>query len=300
NSSENTSSPDSSHKQIVFWICVPLSVLLFSLNVLMIIGILGNKKLHTTTNFFFLSLFFADCFTGAVLPSFPWMSNETNVGFKLCLFLYVYPNFFFLSLLFNLVMVHYERYLFIMYPLQYRNFWVHRWAPLALTIVWVLPLTYACLPVFGWNNWNATSLNCSSKSVFIPAYIYLEVYGLVVPSILAIIFMMVRVLTVARRQLKNITKLLRAVQRDGVSETEQQMNLKYAKCIAFISLIFLVCWVPYIIYIQMSLLAFDDCIELNTQVMSCIGCGSAAALPIILGLCNRQYTELWRNAFGKC
>ncbi|KAM4626696.1 G-protein coupled bile acid receptor 1 isoform 1-T3 [Discoglossus pictus] len=278
----------------------PLSAFIILSNLFIIIGILCNRKLRNSSNCFFLSLLFADFFTGVALPCIPRMRFSRNLDYTWCLAVFVTPNYIFLSFLANLFMVHYEKYMCIMYPLHYRRSWVHRCVPFALLLVWTLPLLFASLPLMGWNNWE-TNANCSYKSVLPNSYIYLETYGVVIPSILAIVFITIRVLSVARKQLKDIKKLHRSVQRGEASELEHQMDLRYARCIAIVSLIFLVCWVPYIAFLQVSVLAIEK-YEINWWIIlttTSVGSGSAAIIPVILGLSHRQYTELWRNLCRK-
>ncbi|CAJ0945441.1 unnamed protein product [Ranitomeya imitator] len=251
-------------EKLIILLSSPLSAFIILSNLFIIIGIVFNKKLHNTANYFFLSLLFADFFTGVLLPCIPRMKFNKDLGYYGCFLTYISPNFFFLSFLANLLMVHYEKYLCIIYPLRYRDIWVHR-------------------------------------CVFPNAYIYLETYGVVIPAILAMSFITIKLLSVARRQLREIKKLHRSVQREVVTEMERQMDLRYAKCIAIFSLTFLICWVPYIALLQVSVLVIEN-YEISLWIvltLTCVGSGSAAVIPVILGLSHRQYTELWRNLCKK-
>ncbi|XP_017578369.1 G-protein coupled bile acid receptor 1 [Pygocentrus nattereri] len=320
-------------ERLIFIITLPLSSVIILANLVIIVGISCNRQLHNTPNYFFLSLLVADLCTGIALPFIPWMGLTRLLNFEACLFMHIFPNFLFLSFLFNLVMVHYERYLCIISPLHYSQFWVHRCFPAALLAVWMPPLLFASLPAFGWNNWNNWSSesyhnlssdtnvssirdgssNCSSgtcqeekhcfyKQVFPRAYIYMEVYGLLIPAIMCIIGMTGRVLWITRKQLQDICKLHRAVERQEASGHEQQLNVRYAKCVAAVSLTFLLCWVPYIVYLHVSVALFqfknDNNSSLNI-ILSCTGIGSMAVIPVILGLANRQYTEPIRKLLRK-
>ncbi|XP_030065447.1 G-protein coupled bile acid receptor 1 [Microcaecilia unicolor] len=299
---ENCSDQDGERFQrnLIFYLSTPLSAFIILANLFIIVGIIFNRKLHDTANYFFLSLLFADFLTGVALPFIPRMKFCKDLDYHSCLFVYISPNFFFLSFLSNLLMVHYEKYLCIIYPLRYRSFWVHRFVPLPLLLVWTVPLVFSCLPVFGWNQWGENS-TCSYAHVFPNAFLYLEIYGFLIPSILAITFLTIKVLSVARRQLQDIKKLHRSVQREGALTLEKQMDLRYAKCIASVSLIFLVCWVPYIACLHVSVLAMEqyEISRLTFIILTCVGSGSAAVIPVILGLSNKQYTALWQAVFKK-
>ncbi|XP_061745499.1 G-protein coupled bile acid receptor 1 [Nerophis ophidion] len=303
-------------EHLIYAITVPLSTSIILANLLIISGILCNRQLHNTPNYFFLSLLVADMCTGVALPFIPLMSLNRELSFGSCLAAHIFPNFLFLAFLLNLVMVHYERYICIVEPLHYSNLWMHRSFPLALSLVWAPPLLYASLPAFGWNNWggpdwdgccargpkwtlgSSCSTNvtvcCSYRRVFPNAFLYLEVYGLVLPAILSIAAMTGRALWITRGQLRDICRLHRSVERGQASDREHRLNLRYARCVAAVSLTFLACWVPYLIYMHvcMALLMSDTRWSSTAHiVLSCTGIGSMAVVPLVLGLANKQYTE---------
>uniref|UniRef100_A0A3B4TK63 G-protein coupled bile acid receptor 1 n=1 Tax=Seriola dumerili TaxID=41447 RepID=A0A3B4TK63_SERDU len=265
---------------LIYTITIPLSTSIILANLVIILGIAWNRQLHNTTNYFFLSLLVADMCTGVTLPFIPLMGLNRELSFSSCLVAHIFPNFLFLAFLFNLVMVHYERFICIVDPLHYNNLWMHRSFPLALLVVWVPPLLYACLPAFG---------------IFPNAFIYLEVYGLVLPAILTIAGMTGRVLWITRGQLKDICRLHRSVERGSqASDQEQRLNLRYTRCVVAVSLTFLACWVPYLIYMHVCIafLITDTKWSSTTHiVLSCTGIGSMAVVPLVLGLANKQYTE---------
>lgn len=294
-----------SGEQLIYAITIPLSTSIILANLAIIVGIAWNRQLHNTPNYFFLSLLVADLCTGVALPFIPLMGVNRELSFSSCMVAHIFPNFLFLAFLLNLVMVHYERYICIVDPLHYNNLWMHRSFPLALLVVWMPPLLYASLPAFGWNNWTAPDWNdccvgnstacCSYRRVFPNEFIYLEVYGVVLPAILTIAGMTGRVLWITRGQLKDICRLHRSVERGSqASDREHKLNLRYTRCVVAVSLTFLACWVPYLIYMHVCIafLISDTKWSSTTHiVLSCTGIGSMAVVPLVLGLANRQYTE---------
>ncbi|XP_077371464.1 G-protein coupled bile acid receptor 1 [Festucalex cinctus] len=303
-------------EHLIYAITVPLSASIILANLLIIAGITCNRRLHNTPNYFFLSLLVADLCTGVALPFIPLMGLNRQLSFGSCLLAHVFPNFLFLAFLLNLVMVHYERYVCIAEPLRYSNLWMHRRFPLALLLAWAPPLLYASLPAFGWNNWGSPDWSsccargqtstlssnctvnitacCSYRRVFPNAFIYLEVYGLVLPAILSIAAMTGRVLWITRGQMKSICRLHRSVERGQASDREQRLNMRYARCVVAVSLTFLACWVPYLIYMHVCIAFLISDAKWNSNtliVLSCTGIGSMAVVPLVLGLANRQYTE---------
>lgn len=306
-----------SQERLIYAVTVPLSASIILANVVIMLGIAWNRQLHNTTNYFFLSLLVADLCTGVALPFIPLMGLNRQLSFGSCMVAHIFPNFLFLAFLLNLVLVHYERYICIVDPLHYSNLWMHRSFPLALLAAWLPPLLYASLPSFGWNNWtgpewtdccetsqraaplsncstNAT-MCCSYRRVFPNAFIFLEVYGLVLPAILTIAAMTGRVLLITRGQLKDICRLHRSVERGNpTSDQEHRLNLRYTRCVVAVSLTFLACWLPYLIYMHVCIAFLISDTRWSSTVhvvLSCTGIGSMAVVPLVLGLANRQYTE---------
>lgn len=284
-----------SQKYLVSLFSKPLAAFIILANVFIIFGILFNRKLHGTINWFFLSLLIADLLAGGAVSHVPKMSfEEANLNYYQCLARYAVPNFLFLSFLANLLVMHYAKYTCISQPLHYHQSWVYRWAGLYICLAWVSPLTFASMPLAWSSQWKPNE-NCSAEQVLYRPYLYVETYVFIIPIIFAIAVMGIRVLCIARKQLKNIKKVLNSVnQSQTPSELEQQLDLRHAKSIASVSLIFLVCWVPYIVCLNISLhLEIKGSIPL--AIVICIGTASAAVIPIILSLGNRQYTEFWSN-----
>ncbi|XP_072539038.1 G-protein coupled bile acid receptor 1 [Salminus brasiliensis] len=311
--------------QLIYAITLPLSTTIIMANLLVILGITCSRQLHNPPNYFYLSLLLADLGTGVALPFIPWMNVSRPFGYSTCLLVHVFPNFLFLAFIFNLVLVHYERYLSIASPLLPGHFWPRRHFIPALLAVWLLPLLFALLPTFGWNNrdghdravggccavanstvhWDCpTALPkdpcCTYHIVFTDSFIYLEVYGLLAPAIFSIAVMTGRVLWITRGQLRDIQRLQRAV---TSTERQRKLDLRYARSVATVSLAFLACWLPYIIYTHVCmafLLNRQARVNQTAQiVLLCTGMGGMAAVPLLLGLANREYTDPARRLLCK-
>uniref|UniRef100_A0A8C5SM79 G-protein coupled receptors family 1 profile domain-containing protein n=1 Tax=Laticauda laticaudata TaxID=8630 RepID=A0A8C5SM79_LATLA len=272
----------------------PLSAFIILANVFIILGILFNRKLHGTINWFFLSLLIADLLAGGALPYVSKMPFEKDgLSYGQCLAHYAVPNFLFLSFLANLLVMHYAKYICIIQPLHYHQSWVYRWAGLYICLAWISPLTFASMPLAWYQK--KPNESCSTEKVLYRPYLYVETYVFIIPIIFAIAVMGIQMLCIARKQLKNIKKLLNSVnQSQTPSELGQQLELRHAKSIASVSLIFLVCWVPYIVCLNISLY-LEIKRSTTLAIFICIGTASAAVIPIILSLGNHQYTKFWSD-----
>ncbi|KAF6113964.1 G protein-coupled bile acid receptor 1 [Phyllostomus discolor] len=277
-----------------FGLSLVLASLIVVANLLLALGIAGDRRLRSRpAGCFFLSLLLAGLLTGLALPALPGLWSQSRRGYWSCLFLHLAPNFSFLSLLANLLLVHGERYVAVLRPLQARGS-----TRLALLLTWAGPLLFTSLPALGWNHW-APGANCSSQAVFPAPYLYLEVYGLLLPAVGASAFLSVRVLATARRQLRDICRLERAVCRRAPSALARALSWRQARAQAGATLLFGLCWGPYVATLLLSVLAYEQRPPLGPGTLLSLislGSASAAAVPVAMGLGDQRYTAPWRAA----
>ena len=271
-----------------------LASLIVAANLLLALGIAGDRRLRSPpAGCFFLSLLLAGLLTGLALPTLPGLWNQSRRGYWSCLFLYLGPNFSFLSLLANLLLVHGERYMAVLRPLRPRGS-----TRLALILTWAGPLLFASLPALGWNHW-VPGANCSSRTVFPAPYLYLEVYGLLLPAVGAAALLSARVLVTAPRQLQDIRRLERAVCRGAPSALARALTWRQARAQAGATLLFGLCWGPYVVTLLLSVLAYEQRPPLGPGTLLSLislGSASAAAVPVAMGLGDHRYTAPWRAA----
>ncbi|XP_076872175.1 G-protein coupled bile acid receptor 1 [Brachyhypopomus gauderio] len=310
----NDSRSSGQEARLIYAVTLPLSTAIVLANLPIFLGVACSRRLRNPAGYFYLSLLVADLGMGVGLPFIPWMALVRTLSFSACLLVHVSPNFLFLAFVSNLVLVHYDRYVSIVSPLHRARSWLHRRLRLALLAAWLLPLLFALMPVFGWNGWdgraNATAPSacarsrpsgrscCTYRSVFPDAFIYLEVYGVLVPAVLAIAGMTGRVLWITRGQLRGIQRLERAV-----GGRRRRLEVRYVRCVAAVSLAFLACWAPYIVYTHVCMVFLLRRGEQGNStahiVLLCTGVAGMTAVPLLLGLANRDYTNTARRLVGK-
>lgn len=289
NSTELTAIPTG-----VLGLSLALASLIVIANLLLALGIALDRHLRSPpAGCFFLSLLLAGLLTGLALPMLPGLWSQNHQSYWSCLLLHLTPNFCFLSLLANLLLVHGERYMAVLQPLR-----PHGSVRLALFLTWVSSLFFASLPALGWNHWSPDA-NCSSQAVFPAPYLYLEVYGLLLPAVGATALLSVRVLATAHRQLREIRRLERAVCRDVPSTLARALTWRQARAQAGATLLFLLCWGPYVATLLLSVLAYERRPPLGPGTLLSLislGSASAAAVPVAMGLGDQRYTAPWRTA----
>ncbi|KFO20188.1 G-protein coupled bile acid receptor 1 isoform X2 [Fukomys damarensis] len=271
-----------------------LASLIVAANLLLALGIACNRHLRSPpAGCCFLSLLLAGVLTGLALPILPGLWNRSHQGYWSCLLLFLTPNFTFLSLLANLLLVHGERYMAVLQPLR-----PHGSTRMALLFTWAASLLFASLPALGWNHWSPGA-NCSSRTVFPAPYLYLEVYGLLLPAVGAAALLSIRVLATAHRQLQDIRRLERAVCRNAPSALARALTWRQARAQAGATLLFGLCWGPYVATLLLSVQAYERRPPLGPGTMLSfisLGSASAAVVPVAMGLGDQRYTAPWRAA----
>nr|XP_012301369.1 G-protein coupled bile acid receptor 1 [Aotus nancymaae]XP_012301370.1 G-protein coupled bile acid receptor 1 [Aotus nancymaae] len=294
----NTGEVPSSIPKGVLGLSLALASLIVTANLFLALGIAWDRRLRSPpAGCFFLSLLLAGLLTGLALPTLPGLWSQSHRGYWSCLLLYLAPNFSFLSLLANLLLVHRERYMTVLRPLRPPGS-----TRLALLLTWAGPLLFASLPALGWNHWSPGA-NCSSQAIFPAPYLYLEVYGLLLPAVGAAAFLSVRVLATAHRQLQDIRRLERAVCRDAPSALARALTWRQARAQAGAMLLFGLCWGPYVATLLLSVLAYEQRPPLGPRTLLSLlslGSASAAAVPVAMGLGDQRYTAPWRVAAQRC
>ncbi|XP_004376363.1 G-protein coupled bile acid receptor 1 [Trichechus manatus latirostris] len=271
-----------------------LASLIVAANLLLALGIARDRRLRSPpAGCFFLSLLLAGLLTGLALPMLPGLWSQSHHGYWPCILLYLAPNFSFLSLLANLLLVHGERYMAVLRPLRPQGN-----IRLALLLTWAGPLLFASLPALGWNHWTPGA-NCSSQAIFPAPYLYLEVYGILLPAVGAAALLAARVLAIAHRQLQDIRRLERAVCRGEPSALARTLTWRQARAQAGTTLLFGLCWGPYVATQLLSVLAYEQRPPLGPGTLLSLislGSASAAAVPVAMGLGDHRYTAPWRAA----
>ena len=165
-------------------------------NGMLILCILLNSKLQTNTNCFILNLAFSDLLIGVVLPVVQFTKWEIGKAGELaCLASSPCPILAsVLASMFFQVAIAFERLLFIMWPLRYRQIATKRNIIYSSVAIWCYALLNAYIPVLGWNNiarrqgaW--TPHTCKMILVLRASYIaYIIIHGLVTIVLVALMY----------------------------------------------------------------------------------------------------------------
>ncbi|XP_077337784.1 adenosine receptor A1 isoform X2 [Lithobates pipiens] len=221
-------------------------------NILVIWAVIVNQALRDTTFFFIVSLAVADIAVGAlVIPLAIIISIGLETEFYSCLMVACIMLILTQSSILALLAIAVDRYLRVKIPTSYKSFVTARRAVIAITGCWVLSFIVGLVPMFGWNNisnlrkeQNSTFgeifITCEFETVISMEYmVYFNFFVWVLPPLILMLIIYLEVFNLIQRQLnKKVSSSSKDPQKYYGKE------LKIAKSLALILLLFALSWLP--------------------------------------------------------
>uniref|UniRef100_W5NN82 Adenosine receptor B1a n=2 Tax=Lepisosteus oculatus TaxID=7918 RepID=W5NN82_LEPOC len=217
-------------------------------NVLVCIAVGKNRRLRTVTNYFLVSLAFADICVGALAIPCAIM---TDVGIPrhnlyLCLLMLSVLIMLTQSSIFSLLAVAIERYIAIFLPFQYHSIMTSRNAILIIIITWILAFLIGLVPLMGWYKTPPESGYCFFVFVVDMTYmVYFNFFGCVLTPLVIMFLIYAQIFTTVKRQIRRM-----AADRvtGGGSQDKRaasiRKEMKTATSLFLVLFLFTVCWIP--------------------------------------------------------
>ncbi|KAM9319446.1 adenosine receptor A1 [Gastrophryne carolinensis] len=221
-------------------------------NILVIWAVIVNQALRDTTFFFIVSLAVADIAVGAlVIPLAIIISIGLETEFYSCLMVACIMLILTQSSILALLAIAVDRYLRVKIPTSYRSVVTARRAVIAITGCWVLSFIVGLVPMFGWNNINNLRkeknstygeiiITCGFETVISMEYmVYFNFFVWVLPPLVLMLIIYLEVFNLIQKQLnKKVSSNSKDPQKYYGKE------LKIAKSLALILLLFALSWLP--------------------------------------------------------
>ncbi|XP_063811740.1 adenosine receptor A1 [Pseudophryne corroboree] len=239
---------------LAVYIVIEVLIALISVlgNILVIWAVIVNQALRDTTFFFIVSLAVADIAVGAlVIPLAIIISIGLETEFYSCLMVACIMLILTQSSILALLAIAVDRYLRVKIPTSYRSVVTARRAVIAITGCWVLSFIVGLVPMFGWNNINNLRkehnssygeiiITCEFETVISMEYmVYFNFFVWVLPPLFLMLVIYLEVFNLIQRQLnKKVSSSSKDPQKYYGKE------LKIAKSLALILLLFALSWLP--------------------------------------------------------
>lgn len=216
-------------------------------NLLVCLAVGLNRKMHTVTNYFLVSLAVADaCVGGVAIPC----AILTDMGIPRH---NLYPCLFMLSLLimltessiFSLLAVAVERYLAIFLPFRYPTLMTPRNALLVILVTWVLSFLIGLVPLMGWHKPPPESGYCFFVFVVDMTYmVYFNFFGCVLAPLVIMFLIYARIFAAVKRQARRIAADRAQGEAQARRAASMRSEAKTAASLFLVLFLFTVCWIP--------------------------------------------------------
>ena len=255
-----------------------LSIVTATGNGFVVFLIAKNRQLHSSANWFVLSLAVADLMVGVVVfPSGYFCLNNSNACNP-----NVYIAFFWLFLhssVTNVCALTWDRYIAIVHPFKYNTSMTARRPGIVIFIAWLIPLAIA-LSLF-------VGMVATSSDTVLKILRVTGVSAFDIMSCVLLFYAVVRILVVARAQSKQESSLKRQLRSNRRSNTEDATPRRHNKhdtaagFIIAIVLLFLGCYVM-VNYLVLCIIFNFSCqvSEKKGQVVSLLLVLNSAVNPI--------------------
>ncbi|KAM9850593.1 trace amine-associated receptor 13c-like [Aulostomus maculatus] len=218
-----------------------------TLNLLVIISISHYKKLHNQTNFLLLSLAVSDFIVGFLMMfQLALVDGCWFLGDLICTAFYVVDYSVTSASIGNMVLISVDRYVAICDPLHYQTKITEKRVKISIYICWGFSFLYHCVRFKDSLKNPGKPNSCIGECVVVTDYaggiidLFLSFIGPV--TVIVVLYVRVFVVVVAQAQAMRSHVAVVTLQ---LSVTPKKSELKAARALGVVILVFLVCVCPY-------------------------------------------------------
>ncbi|CAB3363051.1 octopamine receptor beta-2R-like [Cloeon dipterum] len=323
-------------------------------NLLVIVSVMRHRKLLVITNYFVVSLAFADMLVAILAMTFNFSVQLTDTwmfGPIMCDVWNSFDVFFSTVSILHLCFISVDRYFAIVLPLQYPIYITERTVGVFLGITWLCPIFISFVPIF--LGWYTTAENLTNRQlhpnecdfiVNMSFAIFSSLVSFWIPGSI-MVFTYHRIFLEANRQermlhnrlgndfnmhhLHNIEDVSASPsiagsgsctalnfhdashehhhqhhphhpQQPVLSHKERKMKREHkaAKTLGFIMGTFIICWLPFFLWYDITNLCGDFCPQVPdvaVAIVFWIGYLNSALNPVIYAHFNKEFREAFRD-----
>ncbi|KAK0059934.1 adenosine receptor A2a [Biomphalaria pfeifferi] len=240
-------------------------------NSLVLLTVYSSQNLHSTSNMFLCNLAAADICVGMfVAPSAMLTHYGIPSNYYGCVFLNCIVITFCDASILMLLVIAVDRFIAIRLPFEYQRIVSMNRVQTVNITVWVVSILLGIFPMIGWRHPPKEIQFCSFKDVTKLEYmVYIQFFGVVLTSFTAMLISNVYIFTVVRKHIQQIESIrdVLGLQPDQNFQRSYIRDLKTAKSLALMLVVFSHCWLPIGI--------------LNTALLYCNGCSFSPSMILM-------------------
>ena len=295
--------PISSTLLVIGGVLLAMSFCIIFGNSLILISIRRFRRLQTLTNKFVFSLACADLSAGISIiwqAMFNFKPEMDLIG-ALCIsrFVQIAPSY---CSLMHLVVIATDRYLAILHPLRYHEFMTQKLAHIFIAIAWTLAATFTGI-IIGMSRFIPGETLCMMPDVTntVVLIVIFHVFFVILVSVL--LFMYGSIFLAARKQISRIQTLVVTNQPGQRKVNNIAKELKAARQLAFIVLVFLVTHIPGV-FVGIFGYVYDDYMTAEQYLVyyklgNLIIFFNSLMNPLVYALKSKEFKEAFKRILCK-
>ena len=316
-----------------------IAILALVFNSIVVYAFIAYKKLRTSaTNYFVISLAISDLLTSGLVTIFKadatlkyqkWTHGEFMCNVYTTMYLLAVP-----STVINLCAFTVDRFLVLRMPLRYNSFMPPKRAVFIISCLWIYAVTWACLPVMGWNAKPVMPAVRDGFCYFRTERGYnitVNIVNFLLPMIFMAIFWSF-IYSIVHQHRKRVLKIERSlslntndssnssnnINANGESHAMTHLtpknekgerkrirrNVRGCRYLGFIVVLFYFCWLPYVTASMIGNL----CMWCNEQILIpyvlydallALGFMNSALNPFLYPFHDKHFKEAFRDMWKK-
>lgn len=276
-----------------------LSCLIIAANSLVIVLVYKKKQLQTITNEYLACLALSDLLSGLVAIPLIFACNLMAFadGIIACIAMDLASRFIAISTILHLVMVTFERYLMIIYPMHYHRIMSKKIMAATMVFIWSFSLTVSLIQLI-WINFDPAQMETDERHID-AIYSYACVGFLVALPLILLAVFYIRIFLVLRSQLKKIRRQVSHI-KSSRSARQKRGQKRAVTILGSMILAFILGWFSYFL----SGILYDEDVEIHVPAAVNITLlfmrfGTSLINPLLYTLFKEDFKNVLKSYFFK-